>query len=144
MTKRRELPEPVDLDGVHDASIRDTRHRAHFSSFREPAPPSPAFGVFLDSLPDFLGARALRELAERIALSHRSGRHVIAALGGHVVKVGCGPVLIDLMERGILTALAVTGAFVIHDYEIALHGSTSEDVDEGIKDGSFGWSREPA
>ena len=65
-------------------------------------------------------------------------------MGGHVVKVGCGPVLIDLMERGIVTALAVNGAFAIHDYEIALEGETSEFVDETIRDGSFGWAREPA
>jgi hypothetical protein len=79
-----------------------------------------------------------------IARCHRNGRHVVAAMGGHVVKVGCGPVLIDLIERGIITALAVNGAFVIHDYEIALGGKTSEFVDETIRDGSFGWAREPA
>ena len=142
--KRRSPPEPLDLAGTQDVSIAELRHKTDLSGFRAPAAPSAPFGEVLDSLPDFLGARALRELAARIALSHCNGRHVVAALGGHIVKVGCGPVLIDLLERGIVTGLAVNGAFVIHDYEIALHGATSEYVEDGIADGSFGWSREPA
>jgi hypothetical protein len=142
--KRRPLPEPIDLAATRDVPIASLHHKADLSGFRAPAEPGASIGAVLASLPDFLGARALRELAGCIASSHRAGRHVIAALGGHVIKVGCGPVLIDLMERGILTGLAVNGAFAIHDYEIALHGATSEYVDEGIRDGSFGWSREPA
>jgi hypothetical protein len=141
---KRRLPQPIDLEDVRDVSITELRHKAGIDAFRTPAAPAASFGDVLDSFPDFLGARALRDLAARIAQSHRGGHHVIAAMGGHVVKVGCGPILIDLMERGILTALCVNGAFVIHDYEIALHGETSEFVDEGIRDGTFGWSREPA
>jgi hypothetical protein len=63
-------------------------------------------------------------------------------MGAHVVKAGCGPLVIDLIERGIVTAVAVNGAFAIHDYEIALVGATSERVDVTIRDGSFGWARE--
>jgi hypothetical protein len=99
---------------------------------------------FLASLPDFLGARALRDLADCMARSHRRDAHVVLALGGHVAKVGCGPVIIDLLERELVSALAVNGAFVIHDYEIAREGATSEFVDESIRDGSFGWARETA
>jgi len=141
---RRKLPLPLDLRGSRDLSIRDRAHKTTLADFREPAPAGAAIGHVLDSLPDFLGARSLRELAAAIAASHRAGHHVVAAMGGHVVKVGCGPVLIDLMERGIVTALAVNGAFAIHDYEIALAGETSEFVDETLRDGSFGWAREPA
>jgi hypothetical protein len=141
---KRKLPEPLDLRPSRDLSIRDRAHKTTLASFREPAPAGASVAELLDSLPDFLGARSLRELAAVIAACHRNGRHVVAAMGGHVVKVGCGPVLIDLMERGIVTALAVNGAFVIHDYEIALEGETSEFVDETIRDGSFGWAREPA
>src|SRR5262245_6631089 len=141
---KRKLPEPLDLRSSRDLSIRDRAHKTTLASFREPARAGAAVAELLHSLPDFLGARSLRELAVVIAASHRGGRHVVAAMGGHVVKVGCGPILIDLMERGIVTALAVNGAFAIHDYEIALEGETSEFVDETIRDGSFGWAREPA
>jgi len=141
---RRDPPRPLDLEATHDVPIGSLAHRVDVSAFRDPAPPGATIGAFLDSMPDFLGARALRDLAAQIARSHRGGHHVVAAMGGHVVKVGCGPVVIDLLDRGILTALAVNGAFAIHDYEIALQGTTSEDVDRGIHDGSFGWSREPA
>jgi hypothetical protein len=141
---RRKLPEPLDLRGSRDLSIRDRAHKTKLGEFRPLAPAGASAAELLDSLPDFLGARSLRELADAIAASHRGGHHVVAAMGGHVVKVGCGPVLIDLMDRGIVTALAVNGAFAIHDYEIALEGETSEFVDETIRDGSFGWAREPA
>ena len=141
---KRKLPEPLDLQPSRDGSIRDRAHKTTLEGFRELAPPGATVAQLIDSLPDFLGARGLRDLAAAIAASHRKGRHVVAAMGGHIVKVGCGPVLIDLMERGIITALAVNGAFVIHDYEIALAGRTSEYVDETLRDGSFGWAREPA
>jgi len=141
---RRKPPEPLELDASRDRSIADLRHKTSLADFRPLAPPGASVAELLDSLPDFLGAHSLRELAAAIAAAHRDGAHVVAALGGHVVKVGCGPVWIDLMERGIVTALAVNGSFVIHDYEIALTGETSEFVDETIRDGSFGWAREPA
>ena len=114
MSKRR-LPQPLDLDGVRDVSITELRHKASIDAFRAPAAPSASFGAVLDSLPDFLGARALRDLAACIARSHRGGHHVVAAMGGHVVKVGCGRILIDLMERGLVMALCVNGAVLSHD-----------------------------
>ena len=142
MTRRP--PQPIDLSRARALPLADRKNKARLEQFREPAIADASFAELLDSLPDFLGARSLRELADCIATSHRRGAHVIAAMGGHVAKVGCGPVIIDLMERGILTALSVNGAFVIHDYEIALQGGTSEDVDANILDGSFGWAVEPA
>jgi hypothetical protein len=144
MPMKRQLPEPLDLTLSSDRSIRDRALKTTTEGFREPARPGASVAELLDSLPDFLGARNLRELAGVMARCHRNGRHVVAAMGGHVVKVGCGPVMIDLIERGIVTALVVNGAFAIHDYEIALEGKTSEYVDEAIRDGSFGWAREPA
>jgi hypothetical protein len=140
----RRPPRPIDLSRARATPLADRENKARLEHFREPASADASFAELLDSLPDFLGARSLRELADCIAASHRRGAHVIAAMGGHVAKVGCGPVIIDLMERGILTALSVNGAFVIHDYEIALQGGTSEDVDANILDGSFGWASEPA
>ena len=141
---RRERPTPLDLSVGKDRALGARRNKTRVEGFRPVASPRATMGEFLESLPDFLGARALREIADRVATAHRSDRRVVAAMGGHVVKVGCGPVLIDLLERRVIDALAVNGAFVIHDYELALVGGTSERVEETIRDGSFGWAREPA
>lgn len=141
---RSKHPEPLDLSVTHAHPIGERANKCNVESFRPLAPAGATIEEFIASLPDFLGARSLLNLAECIASSHARGRHVAMALGGHVVKVGCGPVLIDLMQRGIVTALSVNGAFTIHDYEIALQGATSENVDEAILDGSFGWARETA
>ena len=141
---RRRTPAPLDLSGATARPLSERENKCTLEGFRELAPEGAPVEALLDSFPDFLGASALRDLAACIAVAHRRGSHVVVALGGHVVKVGCGPVLIDLMERGIITALAVNGAFTIHDYEIALQGATSEFVDTTIRDGTFGWAREPA
>jgi hypothetical protein len=141
---RSGYPLPVDLTEAHPIALEGRANKCEVARFGELARPGASAADLLASLPDFLGARSLRELASTIAASHRRGAHVVVALGGHTIKVGCGPVLIDLMERGIVTALAVNGAFAIHDYEIALQGATSEYVDETIRDGRFGWARETA
>jgi hypothetical protein len=93
-------------------------------------------------LPDILAGRDFREVVAAIVAAHRHGRPVLVALGGHVIKCGLSPVLIDLMRRGIITGLVLTGSAAIHDCEIALIGETSEDVAAGLKDGSFGMARE--
>jgi hypothetical protein len=141
---RPKHPEPLDLSNTRARPLDERANKCEVERFREPAAADASVGELLASLPDFLGARSLRELAACIAASHLDGRHVVVSLGGHVIKVGCAPVLVDLMERGIITALAVNGAFVIHDYEIALQGATSEYVDQAILDGTFGWARETA
>jgi hypothetical protein len=140
---RKPLP-PLDLSRTRALPLASRESKADLGSFRAPAAADATAAELLDSLPDFLGARSLRELALRIALSHRRGAHVVLAMGGHIVKVGGGPVVIDLIERGIVSALCVNGAFAIHDYEIALQGATSEVVERSIRDGSFGWAEEPA
>jgi hypothetical protein len=142
--KRRRPPEPLDLARTRALPLAERENKCTLEGFRTPAPPDASFAQWLDSLPDFLGARSLRDLATCIAAAHRRDAHVVLAMGGHVVKVGCGPVIVDLLERGIETALCVNGAFAIHDYEIALQGGTSEDVDAGIRDGSFGFAGETA
>jgi hypothetical protein len=141
---RPKHPEPLDLSSTRAHPIGARANKCEVDRFRAPAAADASVEELLASFPDFLGARSLRELAQCIAASHVGGRHVVVALGGHGVKVGCGPLFIDLIERGIVTALAVNGAFVIHDYEIALQGATSEYVDETIRDGSFGWAQETA
>ena len=97
---------------------------------------------FLDSLPDVLAARDLRTLARAIATAHRSRRTFLMMIGAHPIKVGLAPIICGLMRDGILTAIATNGAAIIHDYEMALAGRTSEDVGEGLADGSFGMAEE--
>jgi hypothetical protein len=141
---RRRQPPPLDLTRARALPLASRENKSDLRGFRAPAAPDASVGAFLASLPDFLGAKSLRELARRIARSHRAGAHVVLAMGGHIVKVGCGPIVVDLIERGIVSALCVNGAFAIHDYEIALQGATSEVVERTIRDGTFGWAAEPA
>src|SRR5206468_1938127 len=98
----------------------------------------------INSLPDIYAGRDLRALINDIVRAHRRKRSVVAAIGGHVIKVGCGPILVDLIDRGVITAVAMNGAAAIHDYELSLIGQTSEDVAESLQDGSFGMARETA
>src|SRR5690348_2315196 len=109
-------------------SIRDRKHLVHLKDFPPLAKPRAGFGEFLDSLPDFLAVKSLRALVEAIVSARRAGAPFMVAMGAHVVKTGCGPVLIDLMRRGIITAFVMHNAVAIHDYELALAGQTSEDV----------------
>jgi hypothetical protein len=96
----------------------------------------------LDSLPHILAADSLRAVVDRVAAARASGRAILWGLGGHVVKCGLAPVLIDLMRRGYATAFAMNGAAAIHDFEIALAGHTSEDVEAVLPDGRFGAAEE--
>ena len=100
------------------------------------------FSAFLDALPDILVARDFRQVARDIAQATRQGRAVIAMLGGHIVKTGLAPVLIDLMRRGVITHIGMNGSAAIHDYEMARFGATSEDVAAGLRDGTFGMAEE--
>ncbi|MEX2180895.1 MAG: hypothetical protein WD771_02555 [Gemmatimonadaceae bacterium] len=101
-----------------------------------------SFGAFLRSLPAVLKAQDFRRVVDAIAAAARKKRGVIAMLGGHIVKTGIAPLLIDLMQRGVITHLAMNGSAAIHDYEIARFGGTSEDVAAGLKDGTFGMAEE--
>ncbi len=97
---------------------------------------------FLNSLPKQLAAVELKDAAGAIVKAHKKGKPVIAGFGGHVIKVGLGPILVDLVEKGIITALATNGSGVIHDFELAYAGKTSEDVDSTLGEGSFGFASE--
>jgi hypothetical protein len=99
---------------------------------------------FVDSLPKILAADQLRGLAAAMVGARKNGRAILWGIGGHVVKCGLAPVLIDLMERGLLTGLAMNGSAAIHDLEIALAGATSEEVEAVLGDGSFGAAEETA
>src|SRR5205823_1215406 len=96
----------------------------------------------LASLPDLLAARELRESARELARRRRAGGTILLGMGAHPVKVGLSPLIVDLLERGVFAAVAMNGACIVHDFELALAGRTSEEVAEHLADGSFGMSEE--
>jgi len=112
------------------------------SEFAQPPGTDRSFAAFLDSLPDVLVARDFRAVVDAVAGAARAGRGVIAMLGGHVVKTGLAPLLVELMRRRVLTHIGMNGSAAIHDYEIARFGGTSEDVAAGLRDGTFGMADE--
>jgi hypothetical protein len=134
---------PLDLRSLKTYPLSRRRNLVSAKSVGPLMAPAAAAGV-LNALPDVYAGRDLRLLVNEIAGARRRGRPVVAAMGGHVVKVGCGPVLADLVRRGVITAVAMNGAAAIHDYELSLIGETSEDVAEALQDGSFGMARETA
>jgi hypothetical protein len=134
----KEPYKPVDLRRVRTYSVRERAHKVHLSQFAR-LPDVGARAVdLLDAMPDFLGAREFRAIVDAVVAAVRADRPVVMAMGAHVVKVGCAPIIIDLLERRIIRALAFNGATAIHDAELALLGATSEDVAETIRDGTFG------
>ncbi len=134
---------PLDLRRLKTYPIARRKNLVDSADFGFLANPAKAADL-INSLPDIYAGRDLRALIHDIVRAHRGKRAVVAALGGHVVKVGCGPILVDLLRRGVLTAVAMNGAAAIHDYELSLIGQTSEDVAESLQDGSFGMARETA
>jgi hypothetical protein len=110
--------------------------------FAQPPADDRSFRAFLHALPDVLVARDFRAVIDAVANAARHSRGVVVMLGGHVVKTGLAPVLIELMRRGIVTHVAMNGSAAIHDYEVARFGATSEDVAVGLKDGTFGMADE--
>ena len=96
----------------------------------------------LDGLPELLAGRGLKRLRDAIVRARAEGRPVVAALGGHVIKTGCAPYLIDWIERRVLSGLALNGSAAIHDLELAIAGRTSEDVGPRLMAGTFGFARE--
>ncbi len=127
----------ADLSRLTVSSVAERPTRVRVEEFARPLDPAAARAV-IASLPDQLAARALREVIARVAAAHRAQRPVIAMLGGHVIKVGISPCLIALMERRVITHLAMNGAAAIHDVEIAREGRTSEDVESQLHAGRFG------
>ena len=112
------------------------------AEFAHPPRDDRSFAAFIDALPDVLVARDFRAVVDAIVHAARTERGVVAMLGGHVVKTGLAPLLIDLMRRRVITTIAMNGSAAIHDYEMARFGATSEDVAAGLRDGTFGMSDE--
>ncbi len=135
---------PLDPVRIKTYSATDRRSLVDLDSQAKAWQAGGTFGAFLDGLPDTLAARDLKEIAGRIVQARKAGRPVIVAMGAHMIKVGLSPLLIDLIEREIVTGLAMNGSCVIHDLELAMIGRTSEDVAQSLDDGSFGMARETA
>ncbi|MBS1912086.1 MAG: hypothetical protein JST22_08880 [Bacteroidetes bacterium] len=132
----------ADLSGVTLISIDDRQSKVLEEEWARPCEPNGTFDSFIDSLPDILAARDLRAFVERAVNAVRIGRPFVLMMGAHVVKVGLAPVICDLIERRVLSGVAMNSAAAIHDTESCLFGETSEDVAATITDGTFGMSRQ--
>jgi len=129
---------PVDLSKLRTYSVAARAHRAKVDGSADLPDAGASAAALLDSLPDYLGAAAFRKLVSAIVAAVAADRPVVAAFGAHVIKVGCGPIFVDLIKRGVVRAIACNGACAIHDVELAMGGETSEEVADTIRDGSFG------
>src|SRR5438105_1029355 len=134
--------EDFDLSDVRTYPLKSRKSKARVDDFARPVSEGASIGAFFDSLPNVLAAADFKAVVHAIVDAQRSDGGVVWGLGAHVIKTGLGPVLIDLMERGFVSAIATNGAAVIHDFEIALVGATSEDVDEALGPGRFGMADE--
>jgi hypothetical protein len=136
------VPE-ADLSAIRTIAVAQRPTKVSATEVAHPPPDGTAtFAAFIESLPDVLVARDFRAVTAAIVEAHRAERAVIAMVGGHVVKTGLTPLLIDLMSRSVITHVAMNGSAAIHDYEMARFGATSEDVARGLRDGTFGMAEE--
>lgn len=135
---------PLDFDGVSTYPIAERKSKVSTGMFGKPMDGSENMLGFISKLPHILAGDGLRNLIRAMLYAHSSSKAIIWGLGGHVLKVGLGPVINDLMQAGFVSGIALNGSAAIHDFEIALCGSTSEDVEEQIEGGRFGMARETA
>jgi hypothetical protein len=134
----------VNLDRLRTHSLFDRPSKVRTNQLGRPVGPGASVDDLLEALPDQLAGQSLRRWRDVVCAAYRADRPVVAALGGHVIKTGCAPYLIDWIKRGVLTGVCLNGAAAIHDVELALAGRTSEDVEPRLADGSFGMTRETA
>jgi hypothetical protein len=132
----------ADLGKIRTVPVLRRENKVSAEEFAKPPAQDRSFHAFVAALPDILVARDFRSVVTAIANAARRKRAVVAMLGGHIVKTGLAPLLVTLMERRVITHLAMNGSAAIHDFEIARFGGTSEDVAAGLKDGTFGMAEE--
>jgi hypothetical protein len=133
---------PLDLSGLATVGLRERGGKVKANDFASPYAKGSGLDGWIESLPKILAAESLREVAAAVAGARAHKRAILWGLGGHVIKCGLAPVLIDLMRRGFATGFALNGSAAIHDLEIALAGHTSEDVEAALPDGRFGSAEE--
>ena len=128
----------MDFAGLKTVPIQSRGGKVRVEHFAKPHRPGAGVSGLIDSLPAILAADSLRAVVDKLIAARNGKRAIIWGLGGHVIKCGLAPILIDLMDRGYATAFTLNGAAAIHDFEIAIAGHTSEDVEAVLPDGSFG------
>ncbi|MFH1859829.1 MAG: hypothetical protein ABH870_02255 [bacterium] len=136
--------EPISLATVTTYSIRDRVSKVETNKFATPHVKGDGFSVFIDKLPDILKGKDFPALIEKIVSAYHAKKPVIFGMGAHVIKCGLSPIIIDLMKKGVVTTVSLNGAGIIHDFEVAFAGTTSEDVASALTDGSFGMAKETA
>jgi len=134
--------EEFDLSGIRTYPLRTRQSKVELAQFATPHKPGSGISGFMRSLPGLLAAKDFKDVVDAIVAAKRADKAIIWGLGAHVLKTGLSPVLVDLMERGFISAIATNGAGIIHDFEIALSGGTSEDVDATLGPGTFGMAEE--
>jgi hypothetical protein len=139
---RRRPPRPLDLQGVCTYPLASRKSKVSRRDFARPIAKGGSLASFLNGLPRILAGTELRALAAEIQRARTRRKPILWGLGAHVLKVGLSPLLIDLMDRGFVTGIALNGAGIVHDFELAVAGHTSEDVDAGLGSGAFGMARE--
>jgi hypothetical protein len=135
---------PFCLEGLKTYDLQSRPSKVFVEDLGRPVSGGYSPDDWIDSLPRQLAANSLRKVRDHLARAHADGKTVVAALGGHVIKTGCGPYLIDWIERGLIKAVAMNGSAAIHDFELAFIGKTSEDVAAQLPGGHFGMARETA
>jgi hypothetical protein len=134
--------EPLDFSKIQTYPVAERANKVNAASFATPHPAGETLRGFLDGLPDFLAVQDLRKIVSAVATALRNKCPVVLMMGAHSIKVGLNPLFVDAMRRGILSAVAFNGAGAIHDFELCYQGETSEDVQRGLDDGSFGMVEE--
>jgi deoxyhypusine synthase len=132
----------IDTSRIKTYSLKGRESKVRADDFAKPCKKGASMKDFFSSLPNILAAGHFRDVVDAVVKARKNLRPVILGMGAHAIKVGLNPVIIDLMDRGIITGLALNGAGIIHDFELALIGRTSEDVDKELLTGSFGMAEE--
>jgi hypothetical protein len=133
---------PYDLNGIKTYPLDSRKSKVAVGLFGRPHQKGESASDFLQKFPGILAAQGLKDLAHAVIKAKQCRKSIIWGMGGHVIKTGLSPILIDLMDKGVISSLAFNGSCLIHDYEIALTGSTSEDVDVQLQTGAFGMAEE--
>ena len=135
---------PIDRTSLKTYPLASRKSKVDRADFAHPWRPQGTLEDFLEGLPNILAAKDFKAVVSAIVKARKASKHVVIAMGAHVIKVGLNPIVVDMMERGVITAIAMNGAGIIHDLELALIGRTSEDVLEGLEQGAFGMAEESA
>lgn len=140
----KNMNKPFDLQGLKTYDLASRPSKVFKEDLGKPLNEHASVADLIDSLPNQLAGKSIRRVRDHLVRAGSNGNTVVAAIGGHVIKTGCAPYLIDLIQKGIIKAIAMNGSAAIHDVELALEGKTSEDVGTMLNDGKFGMARETA